>query len=101
MANYKLTDLPVDSTLAWSDTSQMWIRDDSKMNTMNDIMFTDSDGKDHSFTDMAKRIEQLEERLSILPEPDAETLENHKMLREAYKKYKFLEGLVKENDDSG
>lgn len=100
MAKCKITDLPADSTLNWTDTTQMWIRDDSKMNTMNDIMFTDSNGKDHSFTDMTKRIATLEERLSILPEPDAETLENHKMLREAYKKYKFLEGLVKENDDN-
>ena len=89
----------MDGTLNWSDTTQMWIRDDSKMNTMNDIMFTDSDGKDHSFTDMAKRIEQLEERLSILPEPDPEKLAKHKMLRETYKKYKFLEELIGEEGD--
>ena len=101
MANCKITDLPTNSTASWDGHSQVWVRNDEKTTMSGDIMFTDKNGNDHSIRKMLERIEELEERLFILQEPGAETLENHKMLRETYKKYKFLEGLVKENDDNG
>lgn len=44
---------------------------------------------------LTARIDKLEQALGVLVnEPTPEQLEKHKMLKEAYKKYKFVEGLV-------
>lgn len=43
-----------------------------------------------------KDIEAIKDRLSILDEPSPEKLEQHKMLREAYEKYKMIEKLIGE-----
>jgi len=42
-----------------------------------------------------ERLTKIEERLSIIV-PDLEKLEKHKVLREAYEKYKMLEKLLGE-----
>lgn len=49
---------------------------------------------------MDRNLETVMERLSVLDTPTAEKLERHKMLRDAYLKYKFLEKLCDENDES-
>jgi len=67
-----------------------------------ELMYTSSNGKSFPIGKMFERIEKLEERLAMIENADPEQLEKHKMLREAYTKYKFIEGLIgKEDDDNG
>ena len=67
-----------------------------------ELMYTDSSGKSFPIGKMFERIEKIEKRLAMIEDADPEQLENHKMLREAYTKYKFIEGLIgKEDDDNG
>ena len=40
-----------------------------------------------------RNLERVMKRLSVLDEPTDEQLEKHKMLKDAYTKYKFLEEL--------
>jgi len=49
---------------------------------------------------MDRNLEAVMERLSVLDTPTAEKLSRHKMLRDAYLKYKFLEKLCDEEDES-
>ena len=46
-----------------------------------------------------KGLEKINERLAILDEPTPERLEAFKQLRDAYKKYKFLDELCGPHDD--
>ena len=87
MASYSLTDL-TDVT-----SGQLWIGTDT-----GSLMYTDDNGKDHKVDLLIERIEALEKRLAILEDPTPEQLEKHKMLKEAYTKYKFIEGLCSENE---
>ena len=49
---------------------------------------------------MDRNFETIMDRLAVLDDPTAEKLERYKMLREAYLKYKFLEKLCNEADES-
>ena len=90
MANYTI------NQLAETVTSQ-WVASDT-----GTLIYTDEKGIDHKVTELIKRLETVEKRLAILEDPTPEQLENHKMLKEAYTKYKFIEGLcTEENDSSG
>ena len=84
--NYTMTQL------AESVTSQ-WVKQDEGV-----LMYTDENGIDHKVTELIERLEAVEKRLAILQDPTPEQLENHKMLKEAYTKYKFIEGLCTEED---
>jgi len=68
------------------------------------LIYTDEDGNDTDILQAIKRLDTnyktIMERLSILDNPSAEQLEKHKMLKEAYTKYKFIESLCIEEDDS-
>lgn len=66
----------------------------------SDVMFTDSNGRDFKIGEMMDRIETLENQLAIIVNASPDELEKHKMLREAYNKYKFIEGLIGKDDDS-
>jgi len=70
----------------------------------NALIYTDDDGNDTDILQAIKRLDTnyktIMERLSILDNPSAEQLEKHKMLKEAYTKYKFIESLCIEEDDS-
>lgn len=57
------------------------------------LMYTDENGKDYKVTELIERLEVVEKKLAILEDPTPEQLEKHKMLKEAYTKYKFIEGL--------
>lgn len=48
---------------------------------------------------MERGLEQIMERLAILNDPNPEKLAQHKILRDAYVKYKFLEKLCGQEDD--
>jgi len=48
------------------------------------------------FADLEDSVEAIKDRLAILDEPDPEKLKQHKILRDAYKKYKMIEALVGE-----
>jgi len=47
---------------------------------------------------MEKMVYKMAEQMAVLPEPDPSTLSRHKMLREAYDKYLFIENLCREAD---
>lgn len=47
---------------------------------------------------MEKMINKIAERLAVLDDPDPETLARHKMLKEAYMKYLFIEKLCMEEE---
>jgi len=47
---------------------------------------------------MEKDIEAIKDKLAILDEPSPEKLEQHKMLKEAYLKYKMIEKLIGDKD---
>lgn len=88
MASYSLTDLTdVDSTQIWIGTET------------GTLMYTDDNGQDHRVDLLIKRLEAVEKRLAILEDPTPEQLEKHKMLKEAYTKYKFIEGLCSEENE--
>jgi len=81
---------------------QMWVKSepiDSTWTMTGDMIFTDSNGKDIKLGELADRMQEIEKRLSILNAPSPEKLEKHKMLEEAYKKYKFIEDLIGNEDD--
>jgi hypothetical protein len=82
--------------LAESVTSQ-WVSTDTSTGV---LMYTDENGIDYKVTELIERLEAVEKRLAILEDPTPEQLENHKMLKEAYTKYKFIEGLCAEEDDN-
>ena len=52
------------------------------------------------FCDLEDSIEAIKRRLLILDEPDPKRLEEHKMLEEAYKKYKMIEALIGEKHEA-
>lgn len=61
---------------------------------------------DPGYQELSERLDRIEtmigaiaERLALLDEPSPKDLEKHKMLREAYEKYKFTEALCKEKND--
>lgn len=81
--------------LAESVTSQ-WVSTDTSTGV---LMYTDEHGNDYKVTELIERLEAIEKRLAIIDSADPEQLENHKMLREAYNKYRFIEGLIGEEDD--
>lgn len=47
-----------------------------------------------------RNMEKIMKRLAILEEPDPEKLEQFKTLKDAYTKYKFIEGLCGEKCES-
>ncbi len=49
---------------------------------------------------MERNLEKVMKRLAVLDEPTEEQLEKHKMLKEVYTKYKFIEGLCDEENES-
>ena len=68
--------------------------------------FTSCDDAIDTETPEEKRLRKLEEgleaikeRLAILDDPNPEKLEKHKMLRDAYNKYKMIEKLIGDNDE--
>jgi len=52
------------------------------------------------FCDLEDSVEAIKRRLLILDEPSAEKLEKHKMLEEAYLKYKMIEALIGEKREA-
>ncbi len=50
---------------------------------------------------LEKNMEKVMERLAILEEPDPKRLEEFKTLREAYDKYKFVDGLCGRKETDG
>jgi len=50
------------------------------------------------FRDLEDSVEAIKRRLAILDEPSPETLEKHKILKDAYNKYKMIEALIGEKD---
>ena len=77
-------------------SGQMWI---SNSTFTGDVMFTDNKGRDFVVGDLIDRIDALEERLAILQEPSPEILAKHEMLKDAYKRYKFIEKLIGKDGD--
>ncbi|MHA1290535.1 MAG: hypothetical protein ACTSPB_24390 [Candidatus Thorarchaeota archaeon] len=112
MASTKITELPnIGDTYYNTANDEILIYDGTEYNTQiwtetvtGDLVFTDENGDDWKLKDLAARLDAIEKRLAILPDPDSDKLEKHKMLRETYKKYKFLEELIgkeDEDDDNG
>ena len=91
MANY-ITAAPLTNI---NDFHQVWVKNDS-----SELMYTDNNGKDHRVDLLIERLEAVEKKLAILEDPTPEQLEKHKMLKEVYTKYKFIEGLCSEEDES-
>lgn len=48
------------------------------------------------FDNLTDDVEKIKQRLAILDDPSPEKLERHKMLRDAYNKYKMIEKLIGE-----
>lgn len=55
-------------------------------------------GFKESIDRLERNMEKIMERLAILEEPDPKQLEQFKTLKEAYDKYKFVEGLCGKDD---
>ena len=92
MSNIKITDLTVTN----ADVGDIWVTDDSGGNTLmfNGTTWEDAKTEVESRMDRLERmIETIADRLAVLDEPDPEKLEQFKTLKDAYTKYKFVEGL--------
>lgn len=100
MAKTKLTDLDV-SDCEFTNSGQLWVSNATETNwtVTKDLVFTDDKGRDLKLGELIDRLEAIEKRLAIIPEPTEEELEKHKALRQAYNKYKFIEGLIGEDGD--
>ena len=66
--------------------------------TTSDISFTDINNDWISVSDIDSRLERIEARLLILPEPAADLMAEYPALKSAYEHYKTVEALV--NGDS-
>ncbi len=76
-----------------SANHNIWV-DDTK------LMYADDTGKNFAIGKLIERLETVEKKLAILEDPTPEQLEQNKMLEDAYKKYKFIEGLSEGKDDN-
>jgi len=96
MSDIKITDLSNDIT----SYGQLWVSN-TNVSMSNSIMYTDENGNEFSISEMMDRIKKLEKRLSIISNASPAKLEKHKMLKDAYRKYKFIEELIGADDDNG
>lgn len=81
-------DVPcVGDGLVWSGSSGSWQK-----------VGTDTEVKE-IIERLERNMEKVMERLAILEEPDPKRLEEFKTLKEAYDKYKFIDGLCGKNEN--
>lgn len=70
----------------------------SEWDIFNGTTFTIKDPTEEKVKDLERKIDKIMERLSVLDDPDPETLRKQKMLKDAYNKYKMIEKLIGEKN---
>ena len=99
MADIKITDLTISEPV----TGDLWVTND----TGHSLYFNGTNWEEQQeetetrMSRLEKMVEKIADRLAVLDEPDPEKLEQFKTLKDAYTKYKFIEGLCGEKEQNG